>query len=117
DVYRAGGGGSGGGGCMVLRAGSDLAVRTSAALEAKGGAGFTFSDNGTQNSTAGGLPSPGGGGSGGSWVLQSGGNLLYVGTLDTSGGAGSRIANVNFSLLNATSCRGGAGSPGFYRLE
>lgn len=110
DIWRAGAGGSGGGGAAAVRSGSDLIVRAQARLEARGGAGAFFSDRLL------GIPSPGGGGSGGSFVLQSGTNATFNGTINTSGGNGSSTGNVIPANLNAV-IAGGPGSAGFFRIE
>ncbi|MCA8977771.1 MAG: hypothetical protein KDC98_23805 [Planctomycetes bacterium] len=120
DVYTAGAGGSGGGGACALRAGGDVNVAATAVFEAKGGAGVNFNglDN---NNTPTALPlwgicSPGGGGSGGSFLIQSGGNLSMAGTIDTSGGNGSSTGGIVPSTLNLFT-QAGAGANGFFRLE
>lgn len=118
DVYIAGAGGSGGGGALALRAGNDLTVAAGASLQAKGGAGVLIRGN-DSNSTTNvywGVTSPGGGGSGGSFLLQSARDLSVLGGIDTSGGDGSRTGQVFIAQINVTS-HAGAGSPGFYRLE
>ncbi len=119
DVYTAGTGGSGGGGAMALRAGGDLSVSGAASLEAKGGEGvlITGDDRNTPSADQNwGVSSPGGGGSGGSFLLQAAGNLVMNGLINTSGGAGSRTGSISNPSINVTS-QAGAGSPGFYRLE
>lgn len=119
DFYTAGHGGSGGGGAMALRAGGDLSVSGAAVLEAKGGQGvlITGDDLGSTSADVNwGISSPGGGGSGGSFLLQSNGNLVFNGNVDTTGGAGSRTGSISNASLNVTS-HAGAGSVGFFRLE
>jgi len=119
DVYIAGSGGSGGGGALALRTGGDLVVGSSASLQAKGGDGVLI--NGDDPNTPSfdqnyGISSPGGGGSGGSVLLQSAGNVSVAGQLDTSGGPGSRTGSISNPVLNVQS-QAGAGSNGFVRLE
>ena len=67
-----------------------------------------------------GISSPGGGGSGGSVLLQSARDVTVRGLLDMSGSTGSRVGSIVTALaatqLNAQA-QGGAGSSGFYRLE
>lgn len=118
DVYIAGAGGSGGGGALALRSGGDLSVGSTASLQAKGGAGVLIRGNDATATTNvnWGVTSPGGGGSGGSFLLQSGANLTMLGGIDTSGGDGSRTGQIFTAAFNVTSAAG-AGSPGFYRLE
>jgi hypothetical protein len=118
DIYVAGAGGSGGGGALALRSGGDMVIAAAATLQARGGAGVLFrgNDGVTTTNVNWGVASPGGGGSGGSFLLQSGANLNMLGTINTSGGNGSSTGQVFLSFINAVS-QAGAGSPGFYRLE
>lgn len=123
DVYVAGSGGSGGGGTMAIRAGGNVTIAASARFESRGGRGvlITGDDKATPaRDTNYGVSSPGGGGSGGSVLIQAGGNLVMNGTVDTTGGEGSETGNVQLGLVvpnyNIVS-QAGAGSPGFYRLE
>ena len=111
DVWKAGAGGSGGGGAIAFRAGNNVLLRRLGVVEARGGAGTTFSDRVTA-----GVPSPGGGGSGGSILLQAGADVTLEGTLDTAGGIASRTGNIQPVNLNANSF-GGNGAPGIYRIE
>lgn len=121
DAFMAGHGGSGGGGALAIRAGGDLLVSSTAQLQAKGGQGVVI--NGDDPSPTSptqdvnyGVSSPGGGGSGGSFLLQSARNLTMNGLIDTSGSLGSRTGFVNPATLSINAF-GGAGSSGFYRLE
>ncbi|MFY9344460.1 MAG: kelch repeat-containing protein [Planctomycetota bacterium] len=120
DQFMAGHGGSGGGGAFALRGGGDLTIGAAALLAAKGGQGvlITGDDPTTPfvQETTYGISSPGGGGSGGSVLLQSGASLSVLGTIDTSGGLGSRNGLINPPILNVQA-QAGAGSSGFYRLE
>jgi hypothetical protein len=122
--FVAGAAGSGGGGAMAIRVGGNLAVLASAVLVSKGGAGVLITGD-NKNTASGdsswGVSSPGGGGSGGSFLLQAGGTLTFAGQLDVSGGLGSRTGSVALSgsILSSFSItsKAGDGSPGFYRLE
>lgn len=119
DVYVAGSGGSGGGGTGAIRAGNDCVLASGALVEAKGGAGAIINGrdpNGAVSNVNWGVSSPGGGGSGGSFLLQSGGDLTIAGDIDTSGGDASRTQNIATSSINVFSAAG-VGSPGFYRCE
>jgi len=118
DIYLAGAGGSGGGGAVAVRAGGNLRVAANAAVEARGGAGAQIrgNDPASQTNTNWGVASPGGGGSGGSILLQSAADLDVAGELRTDGGNGSRTGPVFLSLINAQS-QAGAGANGNYRLE
>lgn len=124
NEWKAGGGGTGGGGAVAIRAGGDLVVRSTGVLQAKGGDGFTYNaddpNTPTQEQASApdnwGVPSPGGGGSGGSFLLQSGALLTLDGRIDTTGGTGSRTGNIQPTTMNVLS-QGGNGSAGTYRLE
>ncbi|MCA8952428.1 MAG: hypothetical protein KDE27_23155 [Planctomycetes bacterium] len=120
DHYCAGSGGSGGGGACAIRAGSDLVIQAAARCEAMGGDGALINGRNPATSASNpdfGISSPGGGGSGGSFLFQSGRNLTVTGIIDTSGGPGSRNASVTAANLGPFSSQAGAGSPGFYRCE
>lgn len=127
DYFIAGSGGSGGGGTMAFRAGGDVTIGASALLESRGGRGVWINGD-DKVSTAldanWGVTCPGGGGSGGSFLVQAGGDLVCAGQIDTTGGDGSRTGNVAFGtpplITNAgfsLTSQAGAGAPGFYRLE
>lgn len=76
-----------GGNACAIRSGGDLAVRAGAVLSARGGAGALVNGrvNGTGNNTDWGVASPGGGGSGGPFLLQSATDVAIAGAIDTSG--------------------------------
>ncbi len=115
DPYKflSGAAGSGAGGAMLLRVGRGLLVGPAGALEARGGAGSPVASNSTVTSF--GVPSPGGGGSGGSLVVQVSGDLVQQGSINTSGGAGgSATFNGPFYFSNIV---GGTGADGMYRVE
>jgi hypothetical protein len=118
DRFVAGAAGSGGGGALALRAGGDLTVAATASLQAKGGAGVVIRGNDgiTTNNVNWGVTCPGGGGSGGSVLLQSGGQATVQGAIDTSGGGGSQTGFIYTPQINVVSLAG-AGSPGFFRIE
>ena len=123
-AFMAGHGGTGGGGAIAVRVGGDLTLFGTGQILARGGRGVVITGDNPATPTADvdfGVSSPGGGGSGGSVLLQSARTLTVQGLIDTSGSTGSRTSNVavlslaTFSL-NVLS-QGGAGSSGFYRLE
>lgn len=130
DRWKAGGGGTGGGGAIAIRSGRDMVIGTTAVLESKGGAGAVY--NGDNPATPAqdavnvasgphwGIPAPGGGGSGGSILLQASRDLSMTGLVDTSGGAGSRtdgiLPNSSTASLDIDN-RAGSGAPGYYRFE
>ncbi|HEX6813950.1 MAG TPA: hypothetical protein VF384_20170 [Planctomycetota bacterium] len=120
NVYQAGHGGTGGGGAVAVRSGGALTVTSTATLRAKGGAGVIINgDSPLTPSTPdlnNGVSSPGGGGSGGSFLLQSSDTVTFQGIVDTAGGAGSRTAFITPASINQIT-QAGSGAPGFYRLE
>ncbi|MBL8729161.1 MAG: hypothetical protein JNM25_12060 [Planctomycetes bacterium] len=123
--YVAGSGGSGGGGAMAIRAGGDVTVAATANLLSKGGEGVLITGDTPSTPLPDafwGVSSPGGGGSGGSFLLQAGRTLVCNGNINVSGGAGSRTGSISIlstgtpAAFNIVS-QAGAGAPGFYRLE
>jgi hypothetical protein len=125
DDYIAGHGGTGGGGALALRAGGAVVINASGQLLARGGRGVLITGDNLSTTSAAqdidwGVSSPGGGGAGGSVLLQSARDLTVLGLLDAGGAAGSRVGNVVTALAPTqldVQAQGGAGSPGFYRLE
>src|SRR5262249_1966867 len=132
NPWAAGAGGSGGGGAFALRAGGSITVTAAGSVEAKGGAGAVF--NGDDPTTSGvefpgdvahttgnlyGLSAPGGGGSGGTVLLQADGAISMLGSLNTSGGNGSSTnwTAINPVLFPVVRTAGGAGATGNYHLE
>lgn len=123
--YVAGGAGSGGGGALMLRAGGDLTVTSTAQLHARGGDGvlITGDDPNTPGFDANwGVTSPGGGGSGGSLLLQAGRDLAFAGLVDVRGGRGSRTGSISIAAGGAPAAfdivsEAGSGGRGYYRLE
>jgi hypothetical protein len=119
NVYQAGAGGTGGGGAVAVRSGGALTVAPTATLRSKGGAGVLINGDSPLTQVAdlnNGVSSPGGGGSGGSFLLQSSDSVSFQGTVDTAGGAGSRTGFILSSAINQVT-QAGSGAPGFYRLE
>jgi hypothetical protein len=130
DRWKAGGGGTGGGGAIAIRSGRNIAVTANGRIEAKGGRGATYNGNnpntpiqdGVSNATGShwGIPSPGGGGSGGTVLIQASRDVVASGVIDTSGGVGSItdgiVPNTGTTSLDIDN-RGGNGAPGFYRIE
>lgn len=108
--WRAGAGGAGGGGAIGLRIGGDLAIGTSGAVVGSGGDG-AFYDSHTF-----GPPSPGGGGSGGSVLLQVARTVAQHGVIEVAGGTGGRLRHPQFNGEYAEAV-GGDGAPGYVRLE
>lgn len=118
DTWRAGAGGAGGGGVLAIRTGTDLVVETTGALEANGGAGAIFSalTLAALPNTSRAYPQPGGGGSGGSILLQSAGTLTRNGVLTAVGGAGGSVQGVS-PLQIAAGADAGTGGDGLIRIE
>ncbi|MCR9243399.1 MAG: Ig-like domain-containing protein [bacterium] len=113
--FTRGGGGGGGGGGIAFRAGDNLVVGPVAAIRAQGGstAGVAASF-GTAN------PMPGGGGSGGSIVLQSGRAADIQGEVNVAGGIGgsyARQAGGGPPIGARVEAKAGDGSDGFIRFE
>jgi hypothetical protein len=121
---------------MMMRVGGDLLIATSGTVRANGGPGVLINgDNpgtpinpdqvtttGVPQTNSWGAPCPGGGGSGGTLLLQSHGTITVDGPVSTAGGAASHIASLAFTSLMPPpntfgDVRGGDGAPGFYRLE
>ncbi|MFN8823367.1 MAG: Ig-like domain-containing protein [Planctomycetota bacterium] len=121
ERFLAGHGGSGGGGAIAIRAGGTVTIGATATLLARGGDGVLIMGDdpiasSTVQDTNFGISSPGGGGSGGSLLVQSGKTISLAGTLNTRGGNGSRVAGITTATL-AVVAQAGNGSNGFYRLE
>jgi hypothetical protein len=102
--FNAGDAGAGGGGAIAFRAGSNLVLGASAAIEAKGGSGY-------QTAVLNNLPG-GGGGSGGSILLQVAGNVGQGGLLTVAGGTGASLVYTVYpvKVLAATARRATSGS-------
>lgn len=130
ERWKAGGGGTGGGGAIAMRAGGNINLGSSGVIEAKGGRGVRINgDNpssptqdsvNSPNGAHWGIPAPGGGGSGGSVLLQASRDLVAGGAIDAAGGTGSFtdgiLPNSVTSSLDIDN-RGGNGAAGFYRIE
>ncbi|MBL8739392.1 MAG: hypothetical protein JNL12_23395 [Planctomycetes bacterium] len=124
QVFLAGHGGTGGGGALALRSGGGIVVQPTGSIVARGGDGVLITANNPNNDGAGtydsdfGWSSPGGGGSGGTVLLQSARDISVAGSIDTRGGLGSRNGGFNpvQPFLNVIT-QAGNGAPGFYRLE
>lgn len=106
--WVSGAAGSGGGGVLALRVGRNLQMSQGSAIEARGGRG-TAANNVTFGPAA-----PGGGGSGGSVLLQVGGQPSMGGLLDVRGADPS---TVDLGVSYLAKCEGGLGAPGYLRLE
>ena len=108
EAWKAGAAGTGGGGVFAIRAGGEVRIINTGLVQARGGRGPAHVD------TSEGLPAPGGGGSGGSILVQSGEEIVQGGLLDVQGGRGSSLFAAGF--IQGVSL-GGDGAPGFIRME
>ncbi|MBK8975786.1 MAG: hypothetical protein IPM29_07655 [Planctomycetes bacterium] len=104
--------GAGGGGVLQLGVGTALDVTPGAAITARGGSGTFTAQPFTVAAL--GVPCPGGGGSGGTLLLQVDGGVSQLGTLDVRGGEGGNAVLTGFFNLDV---RGGRGAPGVLRAE
>ena len=113
ELWRVGCGGSGGGGAIAIRAGGTIQLTTAVgvAINVRGGDAFAPYLHQLQ-----GPPAPGGGGSGGSILLQSATAISAPGIIDLRGGLGVYVQPGTSQGLFIES-RGGDGSPGFVRAE
>jgi hypothetical protein len=122
-MFVSGAGGTGGGGAIALRAGGDLTMFPTGSVLVRGGRGVVINGDdlasGTQDVNFG-VSSPGGGGSGGSVLLQSAHDIAVSGLIDASGSTGSRTSNIaatSAPVEISVVSQAGAGSDGYYRLE
>jgi hypothetical protein len=111
-AFHSGAGGAGGGGAVALRAAARIRVGSGGAIVATGGSAEPSAVAVTVLSH--GVPAPGGGGSGGSVLLQAGRSVEQDGTIDVRGGNGSPVLLSGFYALDT---RGGDGAAGSIRLE
>lgn len=109
-VWNLGAGGGAGGGCLIIQCGGDLDIGSSAELRVRGGDAVRW---GVRSATP--YPAPGGGGSGGSVLLQTAGLPSVRGRIDVSGGQGGYTTETSYGLGVAT--YGGNGGAGFIRVE
>lgn len=104
-TWSFGNGGGGGGGGLAIRCGGDMRFLSSGIIQASGGVGGGAGKNS-------GL-APGGGGSGGTVLLQVAGAPILQGEVDLRGGAALKSMDL-YSTTNITSASGGAG---YLRVE
>ena len=108
-VWSAGAAGGSGCGSIGFQAGSHFTTGASSLIELKGGAAGN-----PISASVPGVPSPGGGGSGGSVLIQCGGSAGVNGTVNLTGGSGGTMTDN--SLIHVES-KGGAGGCGYFRVE
>lgn len=116
ERWMAGHGGAGGGGVLAIRAGNDVSV--TGRLSSRGGSCPIVSGDDpsiTSITDTFGISSPGGGGSGGS-VLVQGRVVQFAGDMDVAGGAGG-VSDFMVNTLQSMTGGGGDGAAGFYRFE
>tara|TARA_R110002072_G_scaffold46591_10_gene129097 strand:- start:84881 stop:87565 length:2685 start_codon:yes stop_codon:yes gene_type:complete len=109
--FMAGHGGTGGGGAVAIRSGGTVVIGPDAVLSARGGDGVWIIGSPTAGNS-----SPGGAGSGGSFLVQSGQAVSIAGTIDARGGNGSENGFVQ-NALQRVEASAGDGAPGFFRME
>jgi hypothetical protein len=107
--WFVGAGGAGGGGAVGIRSGQRLTISGAGKIMARGGDGASLANQPVTS-----FSTLGGGGSGGSIVLQSATAVVGDGELNVRGGFGSNLT-MNFAV--PLSVKGGDGSPGFVRAE
>lgn len=112
NLWTNGHGGGGGAGALGLRVGRQCVVTSGGVMAATGGESRshqlgTWTDRGTY---------PGGGGSGGSLLIQANDGLLQNGTIDVRGGAGGTWTGAAPNGRQGASV-GGDGAPGYVRVE
>ncbi len=122
-LFNSGAAGAGGGGVIALRVGAALQVGMNAEIAVRGGSAGDQSREpaGFGAPWPNGIASPGGGGSGGSLLVQVDGAFQQDGVLDVSGGKAG-VARLDLPALGQNSkyvyhTRGGDGSPGQVRIE
>jgi hypothetical protein len=109
--WTSGAGGAGGGGAIAIRVGQSFEMTNTGRIEVKGGNGPTIQGDIFN------VPLPGGGGSGGSCLLQVFNRVTQLGMIDTSGGKGGLLDNGGTVSQLGARAVGGDGSPGYYRIE
>ncbi len=120
EKWMNGHAGTGGGGAAAIRCGGTMTIAATAEFTARGGQGVVISGDNPNTptpDTSYGISSPGGGGAGGSFVLQAGRDLSFAGTMDTRGAEGSTVSVPPTNTLLQMSGKGGDGATGYFRLE
>ncbi len=111
--YMAGAAGGGGGGVAAFRAGRSFNLAPGSKIDVTGGTGYRQE---TVSGIGGTFPGCGGGGSGGSCIIQCGTSAVALnGTIDARGGLGGE--NFLSGPLFMGHNRAGNGSDGLYRIE
>ncbi len=114
-LWCAGGGGGGGGGALLLRVGRDLVTGPASLIDVSGGSGAT---NTLVASLANGPATPGGGGSAGTVLMQTGSNYRVGGLMRALGGAGGS-AFYQYQVVGGDrlDLLAGNGAAGYVRVE
>jgi len=110
-IWNPGGGGGCGGGAIQFRSGGDFVVGSTGLISCKGGAGYSIG----WTYLAGSGYSAGGGGSGGSVLVQTGRIATISGEVNVLGGQGG--VAVEKSIFLSTKSVGGNGGAGYIRVE
>ena len=114
EVYRPARAGGGGGGALGMRVGGSLKLAASGRLEARGGDAAQDSAFFTTRN----MPSPGGGGSGGSLFLQVNLDVINKGLITVRGGAaGKTEGNLGDVIFKGVLSAGGKGAGGILHFE
>jgi hypothetical protein len=114
--WASGAAGGGGGGAMALRAGDAVYMLPGSRLLAKGGNARDYIGTSASAQVA-----PGGGGSGGSILVQAVNPSIWQGDISLAGGKGGIFKRTGGSGIGpvggVVEIRGGDGSPGYLRYE
>ncbi|MEZ5963405.1 MAG: Ig-like domain-containing protein [Planctomycetota bacterium] len=113
-LWCAGGAGGGGGGALLLRVGREMVTGPAAVIDVSGGAG---ADVTTSTPLRLGPATPGGGGSGGSVLMQAGTDYSLEGRVRALGGAGGSLDFALGGNFDHITLDGGDGSDGYIRVE
>lgn len=111
-VWSPGAGGAGGGGVIHFQAGNDFILNATGSILCEGGFGYKIESS----LQAGKAPASGGGGSGGSVLIQTGGIPTIAGDISVLGGKGGEMTEGSFSYLFVKNV-GGQGGAGYIRVE
>ena len=111
--WNPGGGGGGGGGAIHFRSGGDFVVGSTGQILCRGGNGYSVGWIYQANQGY----SAGGGGSGGSVLIQTGRIATISGQVNVLGGAGGVAQERSDQIFLSTKSIGGNGGAGYIRIE
>ncbi len=116
--WHGGGAGAGGGGALAFVSGGGFELGSTGRIEARGGNGDDTLGGNLLMSFGNFPPPPGGAGSGGSIIVQTDGALFnQQGVIDVRGGISGKNITRGPLLVGQALMEGGAGAPGFVRIE